>query len=174
MKIPVVYNTNSYENIETVKSLDGLVQIYLPDMKYISDDIALKYSQAPGYFKHALSAIDEMFRQTGPVYINDSGISERGVIIRHLLLPGLLEDSKKIMQILFERFGDEVFFSIMNQYTPGHRASEFDEIRTTGRLADDYEELIDFCADIGITNAFIQEQGASSEDFIPEFNLNGV
>ena len=169
-----MYNTNSYENRETVASLEGLVQIFLPDVKYINDEIALKYSNAPDYFKHAISAIDEMFRQTGRVNFNDEGIAEKGVIIRHLLLPGLLEDSKKIMQFLYERFGDAVFFSIMNQYTPQHRANEFNELKSARGLKKDYDELIDFCMDIGIANAFIQEDGASSEKFIPDFNLKGV
>jgi putative pyruvate formate lyase activating enzyme len=174
LTIPVVYNTNSYENVETVSLLNGLVQIYLPDLKYINDEISLKYSQAPNYFKHAISAIDEMFRQTGQVIMNNDGIAQRGVIIRHLLLPGLLDDSKKIMQFLYERFGDSVFFSIMNQYTPQHRANEFDELKSIRGLKKNYSELIDFCADIGITNAFIQEDGASSDKYIPDFNMKGV
>ncbi len=181
--IPIVYNTGSYEYVETLKILDGLVDVYLPDLKYFSPEISLKYSQCQDYFKIATKAIQEMVRQTGLPRFNDAGngayniedgIMTKGVIVRHLLLPGQLEDAKKIVKYLYETYGDGIFISLMNQYTP--MSGVDDKYPELGRKVteEEYEELVDFAIDIGVENGFIQEGETATESFIPDFNMEGV
>lgn len=166
--IPVVYNTNSYENVDTIKALDGRIDVYLPDLKYYDDKYAIKYSKAPDYFKYATKAIEEMVLQVGKPVFDQDGILKKGVIIRHLMLPGLLFDSKKIIEYIYRTFGDSVYISIMNQYTPMHEANKYEEINRTLKK-EYYDRFIDYCYDLGIRNAFIQEEGSSSEEFVPDF-----
>lgn len=173
LKIPIVYNTNSYENIETIKLLKGHVDIYLPDLKYYKDKYAIKYSNAPGYFEKASKAINEMFSQVGKAEFYENGLMKKGVIVRHMLLPGLLFDSKKIIDYLYNTFGDSIFISIMNQYTPTHKVYKYPEINRPVN-SKHYETLINYCVSLGITNAFIQEEGTASESFIPDFDLRGI
>ena len=118
LNIPIVYNTSGYENIETIKSLKGLIDIYLPDFKYYNDELALKYSKCPNYFKYASLCIEEMLNQVGEPQINNLGILEKGVIVRHLILPTNITDSKKIINYLYQKYQDKIILSIMNQYTP--------------------------------------------------------
>ena len=173
LMLPILYNTNSYENVETIKSLEGTVDVYLADLKYYSDSHAQKYSGGPGYFLHASKAIEEMSRQVGKPVIDSGGILQSGLIIRHLMLPGLLFDTKKIMDYIMETYGDSVYVSLMNQYTPMHRASKFPEIdkRLNKRH---YESIIQYCLDSGMHNAFIQDPGTANEDYVPDFNLSGI
>ena len=166
--IPVVYNTNSYENVDTIKALDGRIDVYLPDLKYYDDKYAIKYSKAPDYFKYATKAIEEMVLQVGKPVFDQDGILKKGVIIRHLMLPGLLFDSKKIIEYIYRTFGDSVYISIMNQYTPMHEANKYEEINRTLK-EEYYDRFINYCYDLGIRNAFIQEGGSSSEEFVPDF-----
>ena len=166
--IPVVYNTNSYENVDTIKALDGRIDVYLPDLKYYDDKYAIKYSKAPDYFKYATKAIEEMVLQVGKPVFDQDGILKKGVIIRHLMLPGLLFDSKKVIDYIYRTFGDSVYISIMNQYTPMHEANKYEEINRTLK-EEYYDRFIDYCYDLGIRNAFIQEGGSSSEQFVPDF-----
>lgn len=167
LHIPIVYNTSGYERVETLKMLDGLIDIYMPDMKYFSDKYAVKYSTAPKYFKIASEAIAEMFRQTGaPVFEN--GIMKRGVLVRHLMLPGLLFDTKKIMDFLYKTYGDDIYISIMSQYTPLEQVKKYPELDRKLNPRH-YEAMLDYCAQLGIKNAFIQEGEAALESFIPEF-----
>lgn len=173
LKIPIVYNTNSYENIETIKLLKGHVDIYLPDLKYYKDEYAIKYSNAPGYFEKASKAINEMFSQVGEAEFYENGLMKKGVIVRHMLLPGLLFDSKKIIDYLYNTFGDSIFISIMNQYTPTNKVYKYPEINRPVNCKH-YETLINYCLSLGITNAFIQEEGTASESFIPDFDLRGI
>ncbi|MDU1413292.1 MAG: radical SAM protein [Clostridium sp.] len=173
LNIPIVYNSNGYENIETLKTLKGYIDIYIPDFKYFSDKYSIKYSSAPNYFNIASSAIKEMVNQTGPCAFNDDGLMKKGVIIRHLMLPGLLFDSKKVVDYIYKTFGDNIYLSLMNQYTPMFNADKYPEINKPLN-PNHYESLIDYCIDIGYKNAFIQESGTDSTTFVPDFNLQGI
>lgn len=173
LTIPILYNSNGYENIETIRSLNGLIDVYLPDLKYYSDKYALKYSKAPNYFNTASKAITEMVSQVGKVKFDNKGIVQKGVIIRHLMLPGLLFDSKKVIDFIHTTFNDDVYISLMNQYTPIHVATKYPEINKTIN-PDHYNALINYCLNLGITKCFIQDSGTSSTDFIPDFNLSGI
>ena len=166
--IPIVYNSSGYENVSAIKMLDGLIDIYLPDLKYYCDEYARKYSKCKDYFKYASSAIDEMVRQVGDVVIGEDGMMRKGVIVRHLMLPNGLDDSRKILKYLYDKYKDSIIISIMNQYTPV-RMLEYDELNS--RLKDsDYDNLINYAYDLGIRNAFIQEGETQSESFIPDFD----
>ncbi len=147
--------------------LDGLIDIYMPDFKYYRAEYARKYSAAPDYPEIAAAAIDEMARQVLPA-VYENGLMRRGLIVRHLLLPGLLYDAKKIVDLLYGKFGDEVCLSLMSQYTPTPGVRNIPAInRTVG--AREYDALCDYCAKIGITNAYTQDGAAASESFIPDF-----
>ncbi|MBM7871974.1 putative pyruvate formate lyase activating enzyme [Clostridium pascui] len=171
--IPIIYNTSSYENLETIKSLKGYIDIYLPDLKYYNDKFAIKYSNAPNYFKHASLAIEEMVNQIGKCEFDENGIIKKGVIIRHMMLPGLLFDSKKIIDYIYNRFNDLVYVSIMNQYTPLNKAKDYPEINKPVNPKV-YESFIDYCISMGITQGFIQEEGTVKESFVPKFDMRGV
>ncbi len=205
LMIPVVYNTSAYENVDTLKRLEGLVDIYLPDCKYYSENIAVRYSNAPGYFETAIKAIDEMLRQVGePRFYEaasrdvifgkekasidaksynqlmeeaeddyDGPLMKSGVIIRHLVLPGNIEDSKNIIGRLLKRYGDKVYLSIMNQFTPHGDLSKYPEL-LGGVDTDGYEMLIDYAIDQGIENGFFQGEGTDTESFIPAFDFEGL
>ncbi|WP_061996376.1 radical SAM protein [Clostridium sp. ATCC 25772] len=171
--LPIVYNSNGYEDVNAIKMLNGYIDVYLPDLKYFSDKYAVKYSKAPHYFTVATNVIDEMFAQVGEPVFNENGLIKKGVIIRHLMLPGLLFDSKKIVDYVYKKYNDKVFLSLMNQYTPFYNCSEYEEL-TKPLNPKHYESLIDYCVDLGYKNAFIQEEGTCKESFIPDFNLDGV
>jgi len=173
LDIPIIYNTNSYENIQTLQSLKGYIDVYLPDLKYFDDKYSCKYSNSPNYFTHAIKAIAEMFSQVGEFNINSKGLIEKGVIIRHLMLPGLLFDSKKIIDYVYNTFGNSVYISIMNQYTPMPQINKHIEINRPLNPKH-YDSLINYCITLGIKNAFIQEDETCSESFIPDFDLTGV
>lgn len=167
LHIPIVYNTGSYEKAETIQALEGLVDIYLPDCKYYDSELAAKYSNAPDYFKVASDAIEEMVRQVGkPMF--EGNLMKRGVIVRHMILPGHTKDSRKIIERLYKTYGDDIYISIMNQYTPLPQMKNFPEInrRITAR---EYEKVIDYAISLGIENAFIQEGETAKESFIPDF-----
>lgn len=169
LNIPILYNTSGYETVETIRLLEGYVDIYLPDLKYYSDALSKKYSGAPGYSRYALEAIREMLRQVGKCEFDENGIIKKGVIVRHLMLPVGYEDSKKIIQLLYEEFGDDIFISIMSQYTPlATIPDSFSELKKPIEM-DDYDKLLDYAIDLGVENAFIQEGDSQSESFIPEF-----
>jgi len=169
LNIPIVYNSSGYENIDTIKMLDGLIDIYLPDLKYYDDIYSKKYSKCNDYFKYASMAIDEMVKQVGKVEIDSNGIMKKGVIVRHLLLPGCLEDSKKIIKYLYDKYNDDIIISIMNQYTPV-RKLEYEELNHKVKESD-YDELINYAYDLGLRNAFIQEGDTQEESFIPDFDV---
>ncbi len=170
LTLPVLYNTSGYENAEMIKMLEGYVDIYLPDLKYFDDKYAVKYSSAKDYFKVASGAIEEMYRQTGECRFDENGIIEKGVIVRHLMLPGLLFDTKKVLDYLHSTFKNNIYISIMSQYTPLDTVpDEFPELKR--RLnPEHYEAMLDYAEKIGIENAFIQEGSSASESFIPDFS----
>ena len=169
--IPIVYNTSSYENEATIESMKGLVDVYLADLKYYDDSYAKKYSNCNNYFEVATKAIGKMIEQVGSPIIHN-GLMKRGVIIRILLLPGLLEDAKKIIKYLYETYHDNIYISIMNQYTPVDKYV-YEELNN--KVAESvYNELVNFAYDIGVRNAFIQEGETQNDSFIPNFNLENV
>lgn len=173
LTIPVVYNTSSYELVDTLKCLDGLVDIYLPDFKYVDSSLAMRYSHAKDYYEVACAALDEMHRQIGACSFDERGMMKHGIIVRHLILPGHTADSKRVIKYIKDTYGDDVFISIMNQYTPLPHVSDYPEInrKVTQR---EYDNVVDYAIDIGVTNGFIQEGGVAEESFIPEFNGEGV
>ena len=169
LTLPIIYNSSGYENTETIKMLAGTVDIYLPDMKYFDDRYAVRYSGAKNYFEIASRAISEMFSQVGKCVFDENGIIKRGVIVRHLMLPHLLFDSKKILDYLFKTYGDDIFISIMNQYTPIKTLPK-DYPELNEKVSEKYyNSLIDYALKLGIKNAYIQEGETAKESFIPEF-----
>ena len=172
LNIPVVYNTSSYENVGTLMIMNNLVDIYLADLKYYDDELALKYSFCTDYFETATMAIDEMYRQVGGLQVSEDGLLKKGVIVRVLILPGHIEDAKNIINYLYKTFGDSIIISIMNQYTPVNKC-KYDNLNR--KVTDEeYNEVIDFAAELGIVNAFVQEGDAAEESFIPDFNKNNI
>ncbi len=168
LSIPIIYNTSSYENVSTIKLLNGLIDVYLPDLKFYDDSLAIKYSNAKDYFKYASNAINEMFKQVGKCIFSNDGYIKKGIIVRHLLLPGHLEDSKKIIKYLYETYKDDIYISIMNQYTP-LRNLPYSNLNK--KVTDDeYDELINYAYDLGIRNCFVQIGETQSDSFIPDFN----
>lgn len=170
LKLPLIYNTSSYESVDTIALLDGLIDIYLADLKYFDDELAIKYSHCNRYFGVATKAIDEMYKQVGKVVVTDD-LMKKGLIVRVLVLPGHAIDSKRIIKYLYERFKDDIIISIMNQYTP---LEHFDEFTNLNRKvsSDEYGEVVNYACDLGITNAFIQEGDTQKESFIPKFNCD--
>ncbi len=173
LTVPIVYNSSAYEKVETLKVLDGFIDIYLPDMKYYEEAIAMRYSKAKNYYETAKAAIAEMVRQVGLPEFDVNGHMTKGVIVRHLALPGYLKDSKKIIKYLYETYGDLIYISIMNQYTPLPHVREHKEINRK-LTKEEYEELIDYAISLGVENGFIQEGETASESFIPAFDYEGV
>lgn len=171
LTIPVVYNTSSYENVETIKIMNGLVDIYLADLKYYSNELGLKYSRCNNYFDVASRAIDEMVKQVETFEIVDD-LMKKGVIVRVLILPGHIEDSKKIIKYLYDKYHDDVIISIMNQYTPIEKL-EYDNLNR--KVTDDeYDEVVNYAYDLGVRMAFMQEGETQSESFIPDFDCSIV
>lgn len=168
LKIPVVYNTSSYENVSTIESLNGLIDIYLADLKYFDDELGNKYSKCNDYFKYASLAIGEMYKQTGKFQIKDN-LLVSGLVVRVLVLPGHVDDSKKIIKYLYDTYKDNIIISIMNQYTPVCKINDFPNLNR--KLTDEeYDEVIDYACSLGIENAFVQEGETQSESFIPDFD----
>ncbi len=169
LSIPIVYNTGSYELPASLRLLEGLVDIWLPDLKYYSSQLSEAFSHASDYFTRATAAIAEMFRQAGPPEFDEAtGMMRRGVIVRHLVLPGQVRDSKKILRYLHDTYGNDIYVSIMNQYTPLENTAQVPGLnrRVT---EDEYKRVLDFAEKIGIENGFVQEGGTAEESFIPPF-----
>lgn len=174
LSIPIVYNTGSYEEVASLRLLEGLIDIWLPDLKYFSGDLSARYSSAPDYFQVATTAIAEMFRQTPTaVFESKTGLMQRGIIVRHLMLPSQAADSKKILRYLHTTYGDAIYISIMNQYTPLAGVSEIPELNRKV-TPEEYRRVLDFADRIGIENGFMQEDGTAAESFIPPFDYEGI
>mgnify|MGYP002726310357 FL=1 len=173
MKLPIVYNTSGYENADELKQLEGIVDVYLPDFKYMDSALSAKYSRAKDYPSVAKQAISEMVRQQPGVVIDDAtGLIQKGVIVRQLLLPGHVNDAKAVLKYLYDTYHDHVYISMMSQFTP-IALKDYPEInRTVTRR--EYERLVDYALEIGITNAFIQEGDVAKDSFIPAFDCEGV
>ena len=173
LTVPVVYNSSAYEKVETLKLLDGYVDVYLPDFKYMDDEIGKKYSNAPDYSQVAKAAIAEMVRQVGTPCFDDREIMKKGVIVRHLVLPGFIDDSKKIIKYLYDTYGNDIYISILSQFTPLSYLKEYPEIDRKITEAE-YDEVVDYAIEIGVENGFIQEGDVALESFIPDFDGQGV
>lgn len=173
MKLPIVYNTSGYEDAKELKLLDGIVDVYLPDFKYMDSALSAKYSRAKDYPSVAKQALSEMVRQQPRVVIDDAtGLIQKGVIVRQLLLPGHVNDAKAILKYLHDTYQNSIYISMMSQFTP-IALKDYPEInRTVTRR--EYERLIDYAIKIGITNAFIQEGDVAKDSFIPAFDCEGV
>ena len=168
LKIPIVYNSSGYEKVDTIKLLDGIVDIYLPDFKYYDNSLAIKYSKSPDYFKYASLALDEMVRQKPKSIFDKEGNMVSGVIVRHLILPNHEDDSKKVLKYLHDNYKDKIYISIMNQYTP---VKKFKDAELNNTVSENiYDEIINYAWDIGIRKAFIQEEGTQLESFIPDWD----
>lgn len=173
MSLPIIYNSSGYEKVETLKMLEGYVDVYLPDFKYMESDLAEEFSHAADYPQTAKKAIREMIRQTGPVIINEDGYILRGTIVRHLILPGHTKNSVSVLEYLYHEYGDNIFISIMNQYTPVFKQEKYTELnrKVTKR---EYEKVLDAAVKLGIVNGFMQEGETAKESFIPSFDYEGV
>lgn len=168
LKIPIIYNTNGYENVETIKALEGYIDVYLPDLKYYSNDIAIKYSKAPNYFNVATKAILEMVDQVGKPEFNEEGIIKRGVVIRHLVLPGHILNSKHILKWLKENVENKAYVSVMAQYFPTYKAKE-DNFINRKLTKKEYEEIENYMYLLNIENGYIQDLGKHEEEYVPDF-----
>lgn len=173
MKLPIIYNTSGYENVTELKLLEGIVDVYLPDFKYMDSALSAMYSRAKDYPSVAKQALSEMVRQQPDVVIDDAtGLIQKGVIVRQLLLPGHVNDAKAVLKYLYDTYHDHVYISMMSQFTP-IALKDYPEInRTVTRR--EYERLVDYALEIGITNAFIQEGDVAKDSFIPAFDCEGV
>lgn len=178
LMLPIVYNTSSYEKVDTLKQLEGIVDVYLPDFKYWSSELAKKYSNAPDYPEIAKAAIVEMVRQQPEVQFEyddtqDIDLIKKGVIVRQLLLPGQLKDAKQIVKYLHETYENKIYLSLMSQYTPLSHVENYPELnRKVDRRT--YDKYVDYAIEIGVEYGYIQEEDVAEESFIPEFNGEGV
>lgn len=173
MKLPIIYNTSGYENVTELKLLEGIVDVYLPDFKYMDSTLSARYSRAKDYPSVAKQALSEMVRQQLDVVIDDAtGLIQKGVIVRQLLLPGHVNDAKAVLKYLYDTYRDHVYISMMSQFTP-IALKDYPEINRTVTKRE-YERLVNYALEIGITNAFIQEGDVAKDSFIPAFDCEGV
>lgn len=169
LKIPIVYNTNGYENVETIKMLDGYIDIYLPDLKYADNNIAKKYSKVDNYFEIATEAIKEMFKQVSEPEFDDRSIMKKGIIIRHLVIPKHIENSKKVLKWIEQNMPKTIFVSIMAQYFPTYKAKEIKELNRK-LTKKEYNEIEQFLYSLNLDNGYIQELGEHEEEYVPNWN----
>ncbi len=174
LKIPVVYNCGGYESVVSLRLLDGFVDVYLPDFKCISDELGRRYFGASDYSKVAKDAIKEMLRQTGRVSFEKDGCIKKGVIVRHLVLPGQRKEAEKILEYLYHEYGEDIYFSILNQYTPIGAMKLPDKQLQRHLTTYEYQKVIDYALSLGITKAYMQIGKTAKESFIPAFDLEGV
>lgn len=171
LKIPIVYNSNGYENVETIKLLNGFIDVYLPDLKYSDNSLAKKYSNINNYFEIATNSIMEMYYQVGLPQFSEDGLIKKGVLIRHLILPNHVDNSKKVLDWIQSSLPKDVYVSIMAQYFPTYKANEYDKLN---RKIYDYEleEVKNYLSFLGIHNGYIQELGTHEEEYVPNFEIN--
>ena len=168
LRIPIVYNSNGYENVETIKKLNGYIDVYLPDLKYFDDDLAFKYSGIKNYFENATAAIKEMYNQVGSPVLDENGMIKKGLIIRHLVLPSNIQNSKNVLKWINDNMDKNVFVSVMAQYFPTHKAKEFPEINRKLTM-DEYKQIEDYLYSLDLDNGYIQELGEHEEEYVPDF-----
>lgn len=170
LNIPIIYNTNSYENVETIRMLDGYIDIYLPDLKYADNQLAKKYSKIDNYFEVATNAIKEMIKQVGVPQIDENGIIKKGVMIRHLVLPNNINDSKKILKWIKENLSNDIYVSVMAQYFPTYKAKEDKEINRK-LTENEWQEIIKYIEKLKIENGYFQELGEHEEEYVPKWEF---
>jgi len=170
--VPVVYNSSGYDSVDTLKKLEGLVDVYLPDLKYFSSEKSQKYAKCPDYFENASKAILEMYRQQPKNEFRD-GIIQKGLIIRHLVLPANVDESKNLILWIKNNLSDDTYISLMNQYTPYGDINDFKELKRRLTTAE-YNKVVDYFLEIGLQNGFVQEKTSATKDFIPDFDGTGV
>jgi putative pyruvate formate lyase activating enzyme len=168
LSIPIVYNTNAYETVETIRAYEGLADIYLPDLKYVDPRLSLKFSRASDYFETAIEAIAEMFRQVGPMTTDENGIAQKGVRIRHLVLPGCVYDTRSVLNVIRDRFGVDCPISLMSQFTPIPECTVKPLDRPLTKR--EYESALDHCISLGFTNVYTQELSSVGRSFTPPFS----
>ncbi len=173
LKIPIIYNSNGYENTEALKLLEGYIDVYLPDLKYYSNELAIKYSNAPNYFEIATKAIKEMYRQVGSPKFDEYGIIQKGVIIRHLILPNYVQNTKRILKWIKENMEDDVYISIMAQYFPTYKAKEFEKLNRKINLKE-YREIENYLYTLELNNGYMQDLGKHEEEYVPKFDFKGI
>ena len=173
LKIPIIYNTNSYENVSTIRALNGYIDVYLPDLKYYSDEIAIKYSKAPNYFKVSTEAIKEMYKQVGEPIFDENGIIKKGVIIRHLILPNHIQNTEHILKWIKDTFDNRVYVSVMAQYFPTYKAKNDDKLNRKISTRE-YKKVENYMYLLGTENGYMQDLGKHEEEFVPVFDLKNV
>ena len=169
LKIPIIYNSNGYEKIETLKALEGYIDVYLPDLKYYSDEIAIKYSKAPNYFEVASKAILEMIRQVGSPQFDEEGMLKKGVMIRHLVLPNHIQNTKNILKWIKENVPGDVYINVMAQYFPTYKAKE-DELINRKLTRKEYKEIEKYFYLLDFKNGYMQELGEYEEEYVPKWD----
>ena len=170
LNIPVIYNSNGYENVETIKALNGYIDVYLPDLKYYNNDLGVKYSGINNYFEYASKAILEMYKQVGSPEFDQNGNIIKGLMIRHLVLPNNIENSKRALKWIKENIDENVYINIMAQYFPTYKAKEIAELNRKLSM-EEYEEIENFVYELDIKNGYMQELGEHEEEYVPDFNL---
>lgn len=173
LKIPIIYNTNGYENVETIKLLDGYVDVYLPDLKYAEDDLAKKYSKIENYFEVATAAIKEMSNQVGENEYDDKGIIKKGIIIRHLILPNHTENSKKVLKWINDNMPKNITVSVMAQYFPTYKAKNIEDINRK-ITRHEYQKIENYLYSLDLENGYIQELGTNEEIYVPKWKINVI
>ena len=173
LHIPIVYNTCAYETVETIKMLDGLIDIYLPDLKYYADNIAIKYSMAPHYFENATAVIKEMQRQVGENVFDEDGIMQKGMIIRHLILPNHIQNTKHVLKWIKENMPEGTYVSVMAQYFPTYKANEDESINRKINQKE-YDEVEAYLGELDLENGYIQELGKHEEEYVPNFDFSNI
>lgn len=170
LTIPIIYNSNGYENLETIKMLEGYIDVYLPDLKYYSNELSKKYSNVDNYFEIATKAIKEMYFQVGNAVFNDSNIIQKGVIIRHLIIPNHIQNTKNILKWINENMPKDIYVSIMAQYFPTYKAKD-DSLINRKINKKEYNEVLNYLYSLDLQNGYIQDLGNHEEEYVPDFNL---
>ena len=173
LKLPIVYNTGGFEKVDTLELLDGWIDVYLTDFKFMDVHLSGRYAHEEGYSFYAAKALEEMYRQTGEPVFDENGLMTKGIIVRHMVLPGQSMDSRQIVDFLYENYGDKIYLSLMNQYTPSGPLEKYPELQKRVKRQV-YERLIGYTIRKGVENAYIQEGSTAKESFIPDFNGEGV
>lgn len=169
--IPIIYNSNGYENVETIKLLNGYIDVYLPDLKYFTNTLSKKYSNVDNYFKKTTNAIKEMYNQVGTATFDENGIIQKGVIIRHLVLPNHIQNTKNILKWIKENMPSDIYVSIMAQYFPSYNAKDSDLINRK-LTKKEYKEVFNYLYSLDFKNGYIQELGEHEEEYVPDFDLS--
>lgn len=170
LKIPIIYNSNGYENVETIKMLNGYIDVYLPDLKYYTNELSKKYSNVDNYFEVATNTIKEMYSQVGNAVFDDNGIIQKGVIIRHLVLPNHIQNTKNILKWINENLPKDIYVSVMAQYFPTYKAKN-DSLINRKLNKKEYKEVLNYLYSLDLQNGYIQELGNHEEEYVPDFNL---